>query len=154
MNREYLHVNSSRWKTQMALLWDRGPAPTPVSPTTLINSSVHFGGRTRAAPGCNFFSSVGDPPSDPNTHPFLLLHSCVCKIAASNRSVVKLRSKKKMQKQHTHLAPSDHEIHKTPPRPPPPPRASYLEHTQIAIAEASAAQLLSWPSHHCRLNCQ
>lgn len=44
MNSEYLHVNSSRWKTQMALLWGRGSSPDPNQLYPSQINSVHSGG--------------------------------------------------------------------------------------------------------------
>lgn len=124
MNREYLHVNSSRWKTQVALLWGRGsspPTPSAPSPHSSILQSMAGDGLDKA-PRCCFFQ-VSKIPNDPNTHPVLLLHSCGCKIAAWNRSVVKLPSPGKQKirnKRQTRSVLSDHEIHELSPRPPPP----------------------------------
>ena len=86
MNSEYLHVNSSRWKTQMALFWGRGssppPHPTPISPIpSQLNSPVHIGGGeggANAAPRCIFSSSVKDPQVIPTRTPsYSYIHASV-----------------------------------------------------------------------------
>lgn len=124
MNREYLHVNSSRWKTQVALLWGRGSSPPPPSsqphPLTVQSSSPWQGTGWTKLPGVIFFKCQRSRMIL-TPHPFLLLHSCVCKIAASDRSVVKLPPPQtKDIKQTTNTrSETDREIHELSPRPPP-----------------------------------
>ena len=53
MNSEYLHVNSSRWKIQMVLLWGRGASPHPNQPHPLTAQpfSTHPGMGHTQLPG-------------------------------------------------------------------------------------------------------
>lgn len=75
MNREYLRVNRSRWKTQVALLLGEGervpapPPPTPTHPLTVqILQYMGTGTGWMQLPGV-FSFQVSKIPNDPNTHP-------------------------------------------------------------------------------------
>lgn len=145
MNCEYLHVNSSRWKTQAALLRGRGSSPPPpqLHPLTVPSSSPRQGRSWTEAPRCFnfFFSSVKDPKRSSHP-PFVLLHSCVCKIAASNRSVVKLPSpkNKSYETNDKHTWSFQTARYRLSPRPTPLPQYT-------PPAEASADRLPFWLCH-------
>lgn len=71
MNSEYLHVNSSRWKTQMALLWGWGSSPNPNQPhPSQINSSVHRQGWAKRSSQVYFLKCQRSPKVIPTPTPF------------------------------------------------------------------------------------
>lgn len=81
MNSERLHVNSSRWKTQMVSSGRAVAAPTR-SASSQPNSSVHSGRGAKHNSQGYFFFKRQRSPSDANARPLLLSHSCVCQTVA------------------------------------------------------------------------
>lgn len=119
--------------------------PTPLSSIpSQFHPPVHGRGEAgQKLPGVLtfFFSSVKDPKRSSHP-PFVLLHSCVCKIAASNRSVVKLPSpkNKSYETNDKHTWSFQTARYRLSPRPTPLPQYT-------PPAEASADRLPFWLCH-------